>query len=58
MNDKILARKIFHKLVKGYYNNEYIVLNDNNFLAYIYAPNDADAIQKFESGIYKGGATC
>ena len=53
MNNTELARRIFHSLIKGYYPNEYIVLNDGYFLAYIYATSDEDAIQKFNEGAYK-----
>ena len=53
MSDKILARKLFQVLIKGYYRSEYIVLNDYNYLTSIWADNEAEAIEKFESGAYK-----
>ena len=53
MSKDILARKIFVTLVKGYYPNEYLVLNDCNYMARIYAETDSAAIDKFERGEYK-----
>lgn len=53
MNDKILARKLFHTLVKGYYRSEYIVLNDYNYLTSIWADTEEEALKIFESGLYK-----
>lgn len=49
-----LARKMFYSLEKSsFYPNEYLVLNDQNFVAYIRAESDAEAIQIFETGAYK-----
>lgn len=56
-NDKLLARRLFHRLERGYYRSEYIVLNDGYFLARIQADNDADAIRLFMAGEYQGGRT-
>lgn len=53
MTDRTLAQKLFHRLVKGYYNNEYIVLNDYNYLTSIWADSEEEAIKIFESGTYK-----
>lgn len=53
MSKDILARKIFVTLVKGYYPNEYLVLNDCNYMATIYADSESAAIEKFEKGEYK-----
>lgn len=58
MTDKILARKLFHVLIKGYYTSEYIVLNDYNYLTSIWADSEEEAIKIFESGSYKGGLKC
>ena len=56
MSSEIIARKVFFTLVRGYYINEYIILNDLNFVARIYATNDQAAIEKFE--LYcKGGVS-
>lgn len=52
MNNKILARRLFHRLEKGYYKSEYIVLNDGYYYASIWADNEQDAIQKFNKGEY------
>ena len=52
MNNKILARRLFHRLEKGYYKSEYIVLNDGNYYASIWADNEQDAIAKFNNGEY------
>jgi len=52
MNNKILARRLFHRLEKGYYNSEYIVLNDGYYYASIWADNEQDAIQIFNNGEY------
>jgi hypothetical protein len=54
MKDK-LAQKLFRSLVKGYYNGEYIVLNDLNYFATIWAKTDAEAIAAFNAGNYVGG---
>lgn len=53
MNEKTLARKIFHRLERGYYTGEYIVLNDGYFFARFWADSDADAIRIFQAGEYK-----
>jgi hypothetical protein len=45
-----IARKFFHSLIADKWG--YIVLNDGNFYARIYAKNDAEAIEKFERGEY------
>lgn len=54
-NDKLLARRLFHRLERGYYRSEYIVLNDGYYLARIWANSDADAIRLFMAGEYEGG---
>lgn len=54
LNDKTLAQKLFHRLVKGYYSSEYIVLNDLNYFATIWADTPEEAIQIFEAGNYVG----
>lgn len=51
-NDKLLARRLFHRLERGYYPSEYIVLNDGYFFARIYAETEADAIRVFMAGKY------
>lgn len=51
-NDKLLARRLFHRLERGYYPSEYIVLNDGYFYARIYAETEADAIRVFMAGEY------
>lgn len=48
-----LARKLFHRLVRGYYRSEYIVLNDGNYLATIWASSEAEAIEIFMDGGYQ-----
>ena len=49
-----LARKLFYSLEKSsFYPGEYLVLNDNNFVARFYANSEADAIRIFETGEYK-----
>ena len=50
-----LAQKCFHCLVKGYYAHEYIVLNDLNYYATIWADTEAEAIAAFNAGNYVGG---
>lgn len=50
-----LAQRLFHSLVKGYYSQEYIVLNDGNYFATIWAKTDAEAIAAFNAGNYVGG---
>ena len=52
MNNKILARRLFHRLEKGYYKSEYIVLNDGYYYASIWADNELDAITIFNKGEY------
>ncbi len=48
-----IARKLFHSLEKSsFYPNEYLVLNDQNFVACIRAESDEEAIQIFETGAY------
>lgn len=54
MKDK-LAQKLFRSLVKGYYDGEYIVLNDGNYFATIWAKTDQEAIEAFNAGNYVGG---
>ena len=49
MDDKkLLARRLFHRLEKGY-----IVLNDGYFYARIWAATETEAIEKFNKGEYK-----
>lgn len=55
MIEKTLAQRLFHRLVKGYYNQEYIVLNDLNYFATIWAKTDEEAIAAFNAGNYVGG---
>ena len=55
MNDKTLAQKLFHRLVKGYYASEYIVLNDLNYFTTIWADTPEEAIEIFNAGNYVGG---
>ena len=50
-----LAQKLFRSLVKGYYHQEYIVLNDGNYFATIWAKTEAEAIAAFHAGNYVGG---
>ena len=50
-----LSQKCFHCLVKRYYNGEYIVLNDLNYFATIWAKTDEEAIAAFNAGNYVGG---
>jgi hypothetical protein len=50
---RILARRLFHRLEKGYYRSEYIVLNDGNFYCRIWADTEAEAIRIFETGEYQ-----
>ena len=54
-NKKLLARRLFHRLERGYYTGEYIILNDGYFFARIWADNDADAIRVFMAGEYGNG---
>lgn len=54
MDDKkLLARRLFHRLEKGYSRSEYIVLNDGYFYARIWAATETEAIEKFNKGEYK-----
>lgn len=54
MDDKkLLARRLFHRLEKGYSRSEYIVLTDGYFFARIWAGTEAEAIKKFMNGDYK-----
>lgn len=56
-NSKLLARRLFHRLERGYYRSEYIVLNDGYFFARIWADSEEEAINAFLAGNYeKGGA--
>ena len=48
-----LSQRLFHRLVKGHYRSEYLVLNDYNYLATIWADSDDEAIAKFKRGEYK-----
>ena len=53
MNDsKTLARRLFHRLERGFYRSEYIVLNDGYFFARIWADTPEEAIQRFHAGDY------
>ena len=52
-NDKILARRLFHRLERGYYSTEYIVLNDGYFYARIWADTPEEAIALFLAGSYE-----
>ena len=56
-NTKLLARRLFHRLERGYYRNEYIVLNDGYFFARIWADSEAEAINTFLAGDYEKGGT-
>ena len=56
-NNRLLARRLFHRLERGYYKGEYIVLNDGYFFSRIWADSEKEAINKFMAGDYeKGGA--
>ena len=56
-NKKLLARRLFHRLERGYYTGEYIILNDGYFFARIWADTEEEAINKFMAGDYeKDGA--
>lgn len=49
-----LARKLFYSLVRDtFYPHNYIVLNDQNYIASFRAGSDAEAIHIFETGKYK-----
>lgn len=51
---QILARRLFHRLERDTFSpGRYLVLNDGAFFAGFYADSDADAISKFESGVYQ-----
>ena len=52
-NDKLLARRLFHRLERGYYPSEYIVLNDGYFYCKIWADSPAEAIARFMAGDYQ-----
>lgn len=53
MNDsKTLARRLFHRLERGFYRSEYIVLNDGYFFARIWADTPEEAIRRFLAGDY------
>lgn len=52
-NSKLLARRLFHRLERGYYRSEYIVLNDGYFFARIWADTEEEAISRFMAGDYK-----
>lgn len=54
-NNKLLARRLFHRLERGYTRSEYIVLNDGYFFARIWADNEEEAITKFMAGDYENG---
>ena len=54
-NNRILARRLFHRLERGYTRSEYIVLNDGYFFARIWADNEEEAINRFMAGDYKHG---
>lgn len=54
-NSRLLARRLFHRLERGYYKGEYIVLNDGYFFARILADNEEEAITRFMAGDYKNG---
>ena len=56
-NNKLLARRLFHRLERGYSRSEYIVLNDGYYYASIWADTEEEAIKRFMAGDYeKGGA--
>jgi hypothetical protein len=55
MNKEILSRRLFHRLERGFYTGEYIVLNDGYFFARFWADSDADAIRAFNAGVYMEG---
>ena len=54
-NDKILACRLFHRLERGYYRTEYIVLNDGYFFARIWADTPEEAVKRFMAGEYAEG---
>ncbi len=50
---RILARRLFHRLERDSFSpGRYLVLNDGRYLAGFYADSDADAIRRFEKGVY------
>lgn len=55
MSREPLARRLFHRLERGYYRSEYLVLNDGNFYARIWADSEAEAIARFLAGDYAPG---
>lgn len=49
-----IARKLFYSLIRDtFYKNNYIVLNDQNYIASFRAESDAEAIEIFNNGGYK-----
>lgn len=49
-----LARRLFYSLHRSsFYPSEYLVLNDQNFIASFRAGSDLEAIRIFEKGEYK-----
>ena len=52
-NDKLLARRLFHRLERGYSQSEYIVLNDGWHFATIWADTPEEAIARFMAGDYQ-----
>ena len=52
-NKKLLARRLFHRLERGYYKSEYIVLNDGYYFTSIWADTEEEAIRIFLAGDYK-----
>ena len=54
-NSKLLARRLFHRLERGYSRSEYIVLNDGYFFARIWADTEEEAITRFMAGEYGNG---
>jgi hypothetical protein len=54
-NSKLLARRLFHRLERGYYKSEYIVLNDGYYFTSIWADTEEEAIRVFLAGDYKKG---
>lgn len=56
-NSKVLARRLFHRLERGYSRSEYIVLNDGWFFARIWADSEAEAVELFMTGQYEEDRT-
>ena len=54
-NNKLLARRLFHRLERGYYRSEYIVLNDGYYFTSIWADSEEEAINRFLAGDYGNG---